>query len=154
MKNEKAVNTAKLTEKRTADSAKLTEKRTADSARKHWDKFIHNFFIIFKKKLLLSGIQIAIAIISNELFYSLSISVSFTLVLSSVYHSSLITHILFFTLLFKICLISTSDQFLYLLWNFMNHCPCVSVEKQNSSADQIRDIWYISNEFQLQLYAQ
>ena len=36
----------------------------------------------------------------------------------------------------------------------MDHHPHVSVEEQDSPADQIRDAWHISNESQLQSYVQ
>ena len=143
MKNEEAVN-----------AVKLTEKRTADSTKRHWSKFIHNFLItFFEKKLLLSDTQIIIATMFNKQSILFSVSVLFISVLSSVYHLNLITLTLSSVLFFKISLISISDQFLYLLWDAVNCCPCVSVEEQNSSVNQIKNVWYISNESQLQLYA-
>ena len=76
---------------------------------------------------------------SDEQSFLFSVSVSSISVLSSVYHSSSMISALFFILLFKISLISISDQSLHLLWDAVNHCPCVSVEEQDSPADQIRD---------------
>ena len=131
------------------------KKRTVGPARRHWGKFIHNSFIIFfKKKLLLSGTQIAITIMSDESSHLFSTFVPSISVLFSVYHSSLMTSASSFILLFKTSLISISDWFLCLLWDAVNYHPHVSVEKQDSPADQIRDVWHISNESQLQLYAQ
>ena len=102
IKNEEAVN-----------AARLTEKRTADSAKRFWDKFTHNFLINFEKKLLLPGTQIIIAIMFNEQLPSFS--VLFTSVLSSVYHLNSMISASFFVLPFKTSLISTFNQFLHLL---------------------------------------
>ena len=142
----------KIENKETVNTTKLTEKKTADSAKKLWNKSTHNFFINFEKKLLLFDIQIVIIKIFNK--QSFLSSVSSTSVLSFVYHSNSIISASFFILPFKIDLISIFNQSFYLLWNAVNYYSCVSVKKQNSPADQIRDIWYISNESQLQLYAQ
>ena len=121
-------------------------------------KVLRQIYIQFphysEKKLLLLNIQIIITTMSDESSHLLSVSISFILVLSSAYHPSLMIHALSSVSLFKISLISTFNQSLHLLWDAVNCCPCVSVEEQNSSADQIRNTWHISNEFQLQLYIQ
>ena len=134
---------------------KLTEKRTADFTKKHWDKFIHNSFIIsFKKKLLLFGTQIIIATIFNKQSSLLFVFVSFISVLFSAYYLNSITFTSSSILPFKISLISIFNQSFHLLWNAVDCHPYVSVEEQDFSTDQIKDVWYISNEFQLQLYTQ
>ena len=91
---------------------------------------------------------------SDESPYLFSVSVSFTSVLFSVYHLSLMTLTSSSVLFFKTGLINISDWFLCLLWDAVNHHSCVSVKEQDSSADQIRDVWHISNESQLQSYVQ
>ena len=144
----------KVENKETVNTTRLTEKRTADSVKRHWNKSIHNSLTIFKKKLLLSGTQITIATMLSKLPHSPSVSVPLTPVLSSAYHPSSTTHALSFTPPFKISLISTSDQSLYLLWDVIDCCPHISVEEQDSSVDQIKNAWHISNESQLQSYTQ
>ena len=91
---------------------------------------------------------------SDESSHSPFFSFSSTPVLSSAYHPNLTTPASSSVPPFKTGLISTSNQSLCLLWDAMDHCPHISVEEQDSPADQIRDAWHISNEFQLQLYAQ
>ena len=144
IENEKAVN-----------AVKLTEKKTADPARRHWGKLIYNFLTISpEKKLPLPGTQIAIATMSDKQSPLLSVSVPPTSVLSSAHHSSSMIHASSSVPPFKTDFISTFNWSLCLLWDAVNHHPHVSVEEQNSSADQIRDAWHISNEFQLQSYVQ
>ena len=145
----------KVENKKAVNIIKLTEKKTADSARRHWGKSIYNFLTTSsKKKLPLPGTQIAIATMSDKQSLLPSVSVLFISVLSSVYHLNSMIHASSFVLLFKTGFISTSDWSLCLLWDAVDCCPCVSVEEQNSSADQIKDAWHISNESQLQLYVQ
>ena len=144
----------KVKNKEAVNTTRLTEKRTADPARRHWGKLIYNSLTTSEKKLLLPGIQIVIATMSGESFHSPSVSVSPTSVLSSAYHSSSMTHASSSALPFKTGLISISDQSLHLLWDAVNHHSHVSVEEQDSSMDQIRDVWHISNESQLQSYTQ
>ena len=76
---------------------------------------------------------------SDKSPHSSSVSVPFTSVLSFVYYSSSTTPALFFISFFKISLISIFNQSLHLLWNAVDHYSCVSVKKQDSPADQIRD---------------
>ena len=142
----------KIKNKEAVNAVKLTEKRIADSAKRLWGKFIHNSLINSEKKLLLFDTQIIIVIMFNKQLPSFS--VPFTPVLSFVYHLSSTTSASSFILPFKISLISTFNWSLCLLWNAVNYCLYVSVKKQDFSADQIKDVWHISNESQLQLYAQ
>ena len=107
-----------------------------------------------EKKLLLPGTQIVITTMFGESSHLPSVSVPLTPVVSSAYHLSSMIHTSSSVLLFKTSLISTFNQSFCLLWNVIDHCSCVSVKKQNSPANQIRNAWHISNESQLQSYIQ
>ena len=100
----------KVENKKAVNAARLTEKRTVGSARRLWSKLTYNFFTIFsEKKLPLSDTQIASVSMSDKQSSLFSVFLSFNPVLFSIYCSGIIISASSSVLSFKTGLISTFD---------------------------------------------
>ena len=113
----------------------INRKKNSRSCKKALRQVYTQFPHYFKKKLLLPDTQIVIAMMSDKPSHSPSVSVPPTSVLSSAYHPNSTTSTSSSVLPFKTSLISIFNWSFCLLWNAVNHHPCVSVKEQDSPAD-------------------